>query len=375
MKYQSNFEDHGYYQVGEQKYFNRIQAIIESEKANQFPYFIFNDEKFNTYNWKVEPESTLSQLYANRAWQLRNDYDHLVLHYSGGWDSNNILETFIKNKIPLDEIFIRGPLSSVDKDIENTAAANMFAEAFFNAYPIAQYAKDTFYPNLKITVVDTTERNINFFKSSSWFDPENQPFTYFTPGIVSRADCDLLNPEWKAMSESGKKVGHVLGIDKPIINYENGEYHVKFLDKFMDTFFPKRVTTLDLPLYQEPFYWSPHTAELIIKQAHTVKNYIKQNNISPTILNELKGRDLHDFIGKIIYDRMIPIKFITDKAGVGAVYPWDSYFFNDTHSDHVKQWHKGMQQLELIIPDKWKHNGSVFNDLVGIWSKSYSIGS
>ena len=36
--------DHGYYQVGNQAYVNKVEAILEAEATNQFPYFIFHDE-------------------------------------------------------------------------------------------------------------------------------------------------------------------------------------------------------------------------------------------------------------------------------------------------------------------------------------------
>jgi len=50
---------------------------------------------------------SLDFLYALRARQLREKYDYLVLYFSGGADSTNILKTFIDNNIFLDEIVMQ----------------------------------------------------------------------------------------------------------------------------------------------------------------------------------------------------------------------------------------------------------------------------
>jgi hypothetical protein len=88
-----------YYQVGPKQFQSKILAITESTVSGQPVEFIFNDQLYSKFNWTVEPDLTLEQLYAARAWELRNKYDYLVLHFSGGADSTNILETFIKNNI------------------------------------------------------------------------------------------------------------------------------------------------------------------------------------------------------------------------------------------------------------------------------------
>ena len=113
---------------------------------------------------------------------------------------------------------------------------------------------------------------------------------------------------------------------------------------------------------------------MIIKQGHKIKNYLNQNKIDPECLNNVKGRSLHDFISKIIYDRTLPIHFNPEKVTGGLVHPWDMIFLENQNTDFYKHWTTGMDYFEKIIPDKWKHNGSVYNDMVGIWSRSYCLG-
>ena len=377
MIYNGNVQDFGYYQVGNERHYSKILAIIAAEQNHEFPYFVFHDDVFGKFDWTKEPTKSLPQLYADRAWEIRNKYDYVVLHYSSGSDSQNILETFIENKIPLDEIIMRGSLKHVDRDFNNGSAKNMFAEVHFNAYPLAQHVKDTYYPHLKITVVDSTDYIMDYFKDNpNWFDLNNNPNSFLSPCMVARSDFDALNDDYKKITDSGKSIGHVLGIDKPMLNYIDGKFVIRFLDKFVNLFLPSRSTGLDLPLCREAFYWSPSSAQMIIKQAHVIKNYIKQNKLDPNILNQPRDRSTHDFVANLIYDRKFNVKFVTEKIkNIGIIFPYHEFFFKDATSDHVVNWRRGISEANAVIPDKWKHNGDIVNDLVGVWSRPYSIGS
>ena len=68
--------------------------------------FYFHDDYFSQFDWTKEPQQSLKELYKQRAIQLRDKYDYLILSYSGGSDSHQALETFLNNNIFIDEIFI-----------------------------------------------------------------------------------------------------------------------------------------------------------------------------------------------------------------------------------------------------------------------------
>jgi hypothetical protein len=363
--------EHGFYQVGNRYIQNKIEAIIESEKTHLFLNFIFHDDVYSKYNWTVEPDETLDQLYAKRAWELRHKYDHLVLHFSGGSDSANILETFIRHQIPLDEIFIRGPWKVADKNINNRRADNLHAEAWFTAWPLANWAKDTHYPHLKITVTDTTEYLVTYFKNNpNWYQQFNM--NTFLPGVVWKSDYDQVEPSYRSLTDKGVRVGHVLGMEKPMIFCQNGRYHVKFLDRFANIMLGQRCTSTQNPYYVEAFYWADTTAPIIIKQAHTVKKYIKNNRLNPAVL-ATGGREFHEWLAKIIYHRTLPLPFTTEKSAA-TPYLMDQFFFKDQQSDHVMNFQKGVEILNSMIPDKWKQTNPYNIDLVGVWSKEYDIG-
>ena len=78
--------------------------------------FYYHDAVFDKANWKVEPTKTLDQLYAERARQIRDEYENVIVCYSGGNDSSNILETFYYNNIHIDEIVMVGSFSQDTAD-------------------------------------------------------------------------------------------------------------------------------------------------------------------------------------------------------------------------------------------------------------------
>jgi len=78
------------------------------KKTSQSLYWNANDAIFDQYKWDQEPAWSLDELYAKRAQEIRERYVYLVLHFNGSSDSGNILETFIRNRIHLDEIVTRG---------------------------------------------------------------------------------------------------------------------------------------------------------------------------------------------------------------------------------------------------------------------------
>ena len=101
-KMQQEWDKRGFYQVGQKKFYSKALAIMESQQSGIYPEFNFNDQKFSTYNWGKEPEQSLQEIYRKRALQLREKYDYLVLSYSSGSDSTNILHSFLFNGIKID---------------------------------------------------------------------------------------------------------------------------------------------------------------------------------------------------------------------------------------------------------------------------------
>ena len=83
----------GFYRVGNLKLYSQIEALEISQRLNLPITWHFNDEVYSSFDWTKEPDESISELYKKRCEQLREKYDYLVLFYSGGADSDNILNS------------------------------------------------------------------------------------------------------------------------------------------------------------------------------------------------------------------------------------------------------------------------------------------
>jgi hypothetical protein len=362
-------DHYGYYICGTKKFYNKFQAILYAKSNNCAVNFYFNDDIFGRYDWKVEPSESLDELYTRRALELRSQYDYLVLHFSGGYDSGNILETFAKNNIHIDEIYIRGSTSTSVTNANITSSSNQYAEVELTAIPLAEHVKATYMPYVKITVQDTVPYIIDTWsKNTKWID--DMDISDFSPSTIIKKMYDDLNPRYKKLTEAGKSVGHIMGMEKPDIYYQDGEYYTRFLDKFSLLHTPHRNN--ELPMHLEPFYWAPSCAEMIIKQCHVIKKYIKQQNLDPLLISQLRGTAKHHWLGNIIYNRSFPMLFYADK-GITEIRETDYFFFKDKASDYYINWKKGIDYIRDSLPNEWVHD-SVSKGIVGIYSKSYCVG-
>lgn len=361
----------GLYRVGDQVFTDKIPAILHSEKVNQPVLFDFYDDSYQSFDWRVEPTQSLKELYAARAWELRNQYDYLVLRFSGGGDSMNILETFINNQIPLDEIITWGPLDSADKNPHNRDSTNTYAESIFQAWPLMQWAKKYHMPNVKLTVFDSTRYTLDYFdQNPHWYTKFRSHI--FLPNTVFRSAYDEHIPHHRALLDQGKKICHVVGIEKPQLYLDGDEFKVRFLDKHLNFCLPKRNSDVDLPEFQEPFYWSRSTGPLVCKQAHVLKRAIKSDANNRAMFSK-SGREYHDWVNSIIYERSVPILWQPNKTLFGARGGAD-YFFKHANSQHVKHWEQGMAYFRNLVPQHWIHDNTQTLELLGVWSPSYSVG-
>jgi hypothetical protein len=106
-----------YWQVGDYKTISKFAALERAGGDISKVKFYWMDDTWDRMDMTKEPTLTWDELLRIRAWQLRDRYQHVALLYSGGWDSSTVLMTFVKNKIPLDEIILFDRSSYVE-DVE-----------------------------------------------------------------------------------------------------------------------------------------------------------------------------------------------------------------------------------------------------------------
>ena len=144
-----NLPNHGHYTVADQHYVNKLTAFAEALPRGWFPHWNYHDEAFSRVPWHIEPQETLEQLYADRARQIRSQYDYLMLSYSGGVDSHTTAESFVKNGIWLDRLMNRSATESY-LDTNSLDPANMGKEAVLAAKPQIERLRQ-YQPNLQAT--------------------------------------------------------------------------------------------------------------------------------------------------------------------------------------------------------------------------------
>jgi len=268
----SDKDKFGYYQVGDFKTYSKIEALEQSFQKNIFPQWIFNDHSFSCYDWTRPSPLSLQELYRRRAQQIREKYDYVVIWYSGGADSFNVLDSFIGNGIKVDEI---AHCWSVKGD--RTYDTYFNAEIKKVAIPNTERLRDQ-CPNIRHRVIDQTDAIANLMTGDMAFDWIYHSNNNLSPNALARSYLRETEPDYQDLISQGKKLVFVWGVDKPRIFWdeEQQKFYCRFQD-FIDNVLSPRTQRLDRSWeHDEFFYWSPDCVDLLIKQCHEVMRTLTQ---------------------------------------------------------------------------------------------------
>lgn len=342
----------GKYVVGDKIFFDKLQALVYADQTKQEVAWDYFNQKFYSLNWTIEPTLSLDELYALRAKQLREKYDYIIIFCSGGADSTNVLYSFLKNNIYVDEVYAGAPVSGLKQlNVNNTdhSAENTASETFLTQIPILEKAKAE-YPYLKITINDYFEDMLNYkedewlFASSDWIHPSTK----------ARYSLEKYT-HLKKLAEQGKKIACVYGSNKPNITYLNYNFISHIEDLGINV---ARPAFNDLPSYLEPFYTTPDMPEIVIKQSHVVAKYatLKENRRLLEMMKlkavPKKFRDAIDrvektaqFNNRLYEDAIIPAiypsldynYFQGGKPNIALMADHDSWFYKVTNQEKIGQ--------------------------------------
>ena len=267
----------GYYSCNNLFFNSKIEACIYGTAQKMPVNWHFNDDTFDNYPWHIEPAESLDELYDRRAREIREKYDYVMLAFSGGGDSNNVLESFLRQGLLIDEIVtnVMGDQNSVTvldpNIIENW---NEGAEFKFQTLPRLEHVKKV-SPRTKITILDLSSYVLKFFseqKDESWLN-----FTKERLNVSGLMRHNFIHfNKVRQQFDKGKNIVMVLGIEKPrtYIN-RNSELTMFFGDQAVNI-----ATTQEFMLdysnaYVENFYWHPSCASMIAKQIHVIKKFLE----------------------------------------------------------------------------------------------------
>jgi hypothetical protein len=334
-----------YYDTEKNVYHTQLDAVA----SNRNCWFYFNDKEMASIPWKIEPSQTLDQLYKARAEYIRDTHKYVILCYSGGHDSTNILETFYYNNIHIDEILVVGAMS---QDSFKGSDENHNGELYKNVFPTLNQMH---LPNTKITVVDYTK----------WFnDPNNftlirqygNEWTKYIGGF--RSVHNLFWNDLKKFTghENSKDTVYIMGSDKVYLSYETDQpSYIRFNDlSFHDYGFNYG----DENFKRVNFYTDIHPTAIDItrKQAHIVNKFKK--------LNLATGRPWIDVLNSLIYDLRHPLVYTSPKSIYTSISARDMYMIEAQNSEMYSMFLEGIKTITKYGSAKEKYH---------FWTKPYYI--
>jgi hypothetical protein len=373
-------KNRGYWLVDDEYYTNKVNAIIAAQHRGLGPEaitFHYNDEWWDQVDWSIEPNESLQELYVQRARQLREKYETLILRYSGGADSTNILRTFVDNSIKIDVI----AMNEWHMDGIEPRLCTINVEKKLLAKPqldkaLAQGAKFEVITNDYSPTFGQALGN-----DPAWiFDIDAPKFT----GIDITAHRALTTPEFDQWNSP--TTGVIVGIDKPKVYCKEG--------KIWYFSMPDHLHTMHNPannMTPEPFYWTADMPTLVVKQCHVVKNYWR-NHIDKLVVSADRVRTI---MGKPKLVPLIYPEYYGELDPHAETLPYmdhddiNSKYRNGNDiaprgwgkdwqihkSPHFKTWKAGIDLADRLIERKFKNKDSIWeNGLKFIHTKARWLG-
>lgn len=332
--------DNGYYLYNGNIHTDRHsiadEILNEYKKTNIFNdksnvKFIFHDNHFSKYDWTKEPSESLQELYKQRAIQLRDKYKYLIVGYSGGSDSHQILQTFLDNDIFIDEVFTstwEKLLDGIDRsELLVDEHLKFFLEYELNVVPMLKLIKEK-SPLTKITVSDSSDFLFNDVKTRN-FEILGMLKTNggsFRGLLVPIPQTMKLFAGYNLNKMSQDSIAFVSGVDKPVLSIDGKSFFASFsdvgytYDKLMNN------KIIDKVCKFEYFFWTPDFPLIPIKQAHVAKKAletdkkfyavylnIKNNAIKHELERKFGHNHWHDF------DQFLMHKIYPDLRGLNYV--------------------------------------------------------
>lgn len=365
----------GLYKVNDKLYGNKITALLEATKNHSKLEWIFYDDVFEISVLMHKRSSDIKELYKTRALQLREKYDYLILNYSGGSDSHNILHVFLENNILLDHIYVQWPLCLMDKNLYHANRNDTSNFNFHSEWDLV-LKKDLewisiHYPNIKIEIDDWVN-NIkeNFYKDVLFTNNVTN-----LPSIARSQKQNNFSQFETDLVSKGLRVGSIYGVDKPNIVKKEDQWFFYFVDTGC-----MAQPNPENPYGLEYFYWSVDLPAIPIEQAYLVKEWFEKNPNMQYLIEAKSQRSMKDetytswpyhkhykewaltqeIIKSVCYPYWDFNRFQADKPfsildGLKmGVRPWDNILHNIPNFSRIQQiweynWNSYIQEIDLKL--------------------------
>ncbi len=342
----------GYYTVDNIEFDSKIKACFYAQANNKDVTWHFNNEIFEKYPWHIEPQQSLDELYDIKARKLRDTYDYIILSYSGGSDSHQIAQSFIRQGLHLDEIVVNTMEKANKKHtIINKACtdpANAAAEHYIQTLPRLKEI-EKLSPKTKITILDMTDYLFESWLKAgdaSWIMDKKEGLN---PLNVTRFNYIHFH-EMRKQFDRSKKIALVLGIEKPrTFIHSNNNFYIRFNDRSTN------IITIENHIKEydnstvEYFYWSPDSLDILCKQAYVIKRWLELNpqkqqywfhkNLTADLYRQVHERELRP----LIYTTWKDTYWQADKATLDWYSEFDSWYIRGHKgTKHHDIWQEGI---------------------------------
>lgn len=359
MLFKNDPHKHGYYEVDGNRTFSKLEAIEIQNKTGAWPHWRFNDDIFNQVNWKAEPQLDLYEMYKDRARQIREAYDYVVLFYSGGSDSVNMLTAWIDAGLKIDEIATVWSLEG-SKDPRD----HMNIEIDLVVFPGIKRLKDKGL-EFKFRLIDNAQHTIDFIKSVK-DDYNYYANNHFSTNNIVKSQFRERIKDYVDIIDSGKSLCFVWGFEKPQLFHDGDKHYLQFFDIMDNCVSPYSQARVSQGWYDELFYWSPDMPQLIVKQAHTLLKFAETCDM-PEFYQVKPNRygynhRLKQYITAaaakiILYPKWDPKTYCDGKASNFVFSERDNWFWNG-NADGVEMMKSISQTYFKTLGNYWINDGT-----------------
>jgi hypothetical protein len=326
-----------YYSNDGQIFNSKTLALEYARKKNKLIQFYYYDDLWSLNDWTKEPPNTLEYYYRQQAQRIRDNYDYVILCYSGGADSTNILETFYYNNIKLDKIVIVGAFK---QDSSSMVDENHNGELYYNSFPYVQelglesitqiYDYSEYFGDIKnFSVYGLGEHWVDeigsYFSPNHWFWRDLEKYVV-PPGLEN------------------KRVAILLGKDKPNLIYDKNQPGFCFRDVPVRDHGVSIKWSMESNVDRINFYWDPGYPQILIKQVHMLyRAYPKGHSDYQPVMDKNDA-------DRIVYNLRKPLIFKSPKSPSKFFSLRDKFLLKHQSSSIFDFYKNGIQYLNKKVP-------------------------
>jgi len=235
-----------YWKVGKKTFHNKHQAVVEMDRSG-FGIEWHPPTEWLSYDWTSVPKKTFWQIMTDRVKEIRQKYKYIRFWFSGGCDSQTVLECFLSNGVHIDEIFMHSSgVKQSDYEITDTAVSFLIKHK---------------------SALRKTKINHYTTKKEDYYDWHTKKHWETEDGIYNPCSR-LIGPIPSYKYGFKKQVGeiNILCSTKSYLIYKNNNWYTYVPDYEFDGYF--------IP---NTLYFFCQDPEIYHSQSFTLLNYIKNN--------------------------------------------------------------------------------------------------